>query len=197
MDTATSTRTRRIAGLLVAIVATLALAADRPSADRPALTVHGADAAQEAAIDWALHRFGAAGLEGMPPLDVFLHASRETCRGALGRYKAGRIDLCTKESSEPYARKFALHEMAHAWVEANIHADAMERFMEQRGLAAWNSTSEPWKERGSEQMAEIITWGLGEGEIAPLLPEIPDAATLTGLYASITGQAPLTPAAQI
>ena len=39
----------------------------------------------------------------------------------------------------------------------------------------------------TEQVAEIITWGLGEGEIAPLLPEITDPETLAGS----TGSSPL------
>ena len=48
----------------------------------------------------------------------------------------------------------------------------------------------------TEQVAEIITWGLGEGEIAPLLPEITDPETLARLYPLLTARDPITPAAR-
>ena len=177
------------------IVAAAILGSQRPApaAQRP-LTIHGATAAEERAIDWSIRRYREAGLDGMPDLDVYLHRSDEDCDGGIGLYHAGRIDLCTKESSEPYQRKFALHEMAHGWIEANVDAAVLDRFMDIRGVAAWNDRSFDWKQRGTEQAAEIVTWGLGEGEIAPLLPEVPDAPTLSRLYELLTGREPITPA---
>ena len=136
-----------------------------------------------------------AGLDGMPDLDVYPHRSHEDCNGGLGLYHAGRIDLCTEESSEPYQRKFALHEMAHGWIETNVDGAVLDSFMDIRGIAAWNDRSYDWKQRGTEQAAEIITWGLGEGEIAPLLPTPVDAETLASLYVLLTGRAPITFAA--
>ena len=138
------------------------------------LVIHGANAAEERAIDWSIRRYREAGLEGMPDLEVYVHRSNEGCRDGIGYYLAGRIDLCTKASSEPYQRKFALHEMAHGWIEANVDGAVLDRFMQVRGIATWNDRSFDWKERGTEQAAEIVTWGLGEGEIAPLLPEAVD-----------------------
>jgi hypothetical protein len=44
--------------------------------------------------------------------------------------------------------------------------------------------------------SEIITWGLGEGEVAPLLPEITDPETLARLYRLLTARDPITPAAR-
>ena len=58
------------------------------------------------------------------------------------------------------------------------------------------SVSFDWKDRGTEQAAEIVTWGLGEGEIAPLLPEATDRSTLARLYELLTGREPITPAAR-
>ena len=144
-------------------------------------------------MDWAIRRYREAGLENMPSLQVHLHRSDEACQGGLGLYHAGRIDLCTKDSSERYARKYALHEMAHAWTEANVDRLVLERFMRIRGIAAYNDRSYAWKERGIEQVAEVITWGLGEGGIAPLLPTPTPAAELAGLYEMLTGRAPITP----
>ena len=67
--------------------------------------------------------------------------------------------------------------------------------MDIRGIAAWNDRSFDWKQRGTEQAAEIVTWGLGEGEIAPLLPEVPIPRRSPSLYQLLTGREPITPAA--
>ena len=196
MDTATRTHSRRIALLLCLITAATILGGQRSAPAREPLVIHGANAAEERAIDWSVRRYRTAGLDGMPDLEVYLHGAHEDCNGGIGLYHAGRIDLCTKESSEPYQRKFALHEMVHAWTEANVDAAVLERFMDARGIDAWNDRiADDWKERGTEQAAEIITWGLGEGEIAPLLPEITEAPTLARLYELLTGRRPITPAA--
>jgi hypothetical protein len=197
MDTATHSRSRRIAPFLCLMIAAAILGSQRPAPGRQQpLTVHGATAAEERAIDWALRRYQTAGLDGMPALEIFLHGSNDGCGGGIGLHFAGRIDLCTRDSSEPYQRKFALHEMAHAWTEANVDPALLERFMQDRGIAGWNDRSDPWKERGTEQAAEIITWGLGEGAIAPLLPETPDPETLARLYRLLTARDPITPAAR-
>jgi hypothetical protein len=85
--------------------------------------------------------------------------------------------------------------MAHSWIATNVGGDVLAAFMQRQGVEGWNDRSFPWKERGTEQAAEVITWGLGEGQIAPLLPETLDPATLTSLYEMLTGRAPITPAA--
>ncbi len=124
-----------------------------------------------------------------------MHRSKDGCDGGLGLYFGGRIDLCTKASSEPYARKFALHEIAHAWIETNVDPSVLRSFMDVRGVEAWNKKSFPWKERGTEQAAEIVTWGLGDGEIAPQLTEPLESKAMAGLYELLTGHSPITPAA--
>jgi hypothetical protein len=195
MDTATHTRSHRIALFVCVVVSAAILGTQRPAPASESLVIHGASAAEERTIDWALRRYRTAGLDGMPALEVFLHGSNDGCNGGIGLHFVGRIDLCTRESSEPYQRKFALHEMAHAWTEANVDPALLERFMQDRGIAAWNDRSDPWKDRGTEQAAEIITWGLGEGAIAPLLPETTDPETLARLYRLLTVRDPITPAA--
>ena len=196
MDTATRTIRRRIATFLCLLVAASILGGQHPAPAREPLVIHGADTAQERAIDWSIRRYREAGLAGLPDLEVYLHRSQDACNGGIGLYHGGRIDLCTEDSSEPYQRKFALHEMAHAWTEANVDTAVLERFMDIRGIAAWNDRSLDWKERGTEQAAEILTWGLGEGQISPLLPEATDAPTLARLYELLTGREPITPAAR-
>ncbi len=195
MDTATRTLANRIALIVCLALAALAFGSRTPvTAARP-MVISGATGAEERTVDWAMRRFRVGGLEGLPPLEVVLHGSRTACDGYLGLFFAGRIDLCTEGLLEPYARKFALHEMAHAWIEANLPDEQLVRFLRIRGIATWNDQRLPWKERGAEQAAEIITWGLGEGEIAPLLPTPVNAETLASLYVLLTGRTPITPAA--
>jgi len=196
MDTATRTRSHRIALFLCLVVSAGILGSQRPAPAAEPLAIHGADAAEERAIDWSIRRYREAGLAGMPDLEIHLHRSHDPCNGGLGLYVAGRIDLCTAASSEPYQRKFALHEMAHGWIETNVDGQVLDRFMDIRGITAWNDRSYDWKQRGTEQAAEIVTWGLGEGEISPLLPEAVDGPTLARLYELITGREPITPAAR-
>jgi hypothetical protein len=192
----------RAAALALAAAATVAAlgAAARP-ADRPTApaapaapvvtTVTGGNAEARAAVDWALERYEAAELQALPPVEIKLHPSDAGCRGELGYYRAGRIDLCTAASSEPYAQKFALHELAHAWTAAHVGADLQGRFLELRDLDRWNTAGDAWKERGIEQAAEIIAWGLGEGEILPLLPEPATTAELVAAFELLTGEAPI------
>ena len=196
METATHTRSHRIRVLLCLVLVAGILGSQRSTPAQEPLEIHGANAAEERAIDWSIRRYREAGLEGMPDLQVYLHRSHEDCNGGIGYYLAGRIDLCTKASSEPYQRKFALHEMAHGWIETNVDGAILDRFMQVRGIATWNDRSFDWKQRGTEQAAEIVTWGLGEGEIAPLLPQALDAPALARLYELLTGREPITSAAR-
>jgi hypothetical protein len=171
-----------------------ALAGERPEPITRPLVILGADAEHARQISWAFERFRAAGLDGLPPIEVHLHPSRDDCKGRLGSYRAGRIELCTMDSSDPYAKKFALHEMAHAWTEANVDHAMEARFMRLREVDAWNGADLAWKERGIEQAAEIVAWGLGEGNIQPLLPEPAETQELIDAYVLLTGNMPITPA---
>jgi hypothetical protein len=190
-----ATRTGKIAAFILVLASTATLGTpNQPGPVREPVRIFGADPAQERTVDWAVQRFGAAGLPDLPTLDIYLHTSHAGCRGNLGYYRQGRVDLCTKESSEAYARKFALHEMAHAWVEVHVDAELRSRFFELRGISDWNDLDQPWKERGTEQAAEVIAWGLGEGEVSPLLSEPPATADLVAAYVLLTGHQPITPA---
>ena len=179
------------AALSLAVCLTLLAPGTPPTAAGTPIVIHGGDTAQVKTVEWALRRYRAAGLQGMPTLDIYLHTPREACKGYLATFQEGRIDLCTGDSSEPYARNIALHEFAHAWAKANVDDGLRERFLQLRNLAVWNDFSLPWKERGTEQTAEIIAWGLGEGEVTPLLPLPIDPENLIEAFALLTGRAPL------
>lgn len=190
---ATRTFASRILLLTCVLLSGHALGGERPQPVGRPLVILGADTEHARQISWAFERFQAAGLDDLPPLEVHLHPSRDDCKGRLGSYRTGRIELCTMDSSDPFARKFALHEMAHAWTEANVDQATEARFMRLRGVGAWNDPARAWKERGIEQAAEIIAWGIGEGEIQPLLPEPAETQELIDAYVLLTGNAPIVP----
>lgn len=195
MDPATRTLPSRIALLLCLAVSVAILGRQRPAPTLEQPAIHGANAVEERTVDWAVRRFREAGLRGMPQLDVYAHPSGEGCHGNFGLYYRGRIDLCTRYTTEAEARRFALHEMAHAWIESSGAAALLQRFMQRREIEVWDDRGLDWQERGSEQAAEIIAWGLGDGAIAPWIPEPTDAPTLVRLYELLTGREPITPAA--
>ena len=114
----------------------------------------------------------------MPDLEVYLHRSREECNGGLGLYHAGRIDLCTEESSEPYQRKFALHEMAHGWIEANVDGAVLDRFMDIRGIAAWNDQTLRLEAAGHRAGRRDHHLGTRRGRDRSPAPETGDPETL-------------------
>jgi len=189
---ATSRPTSRVA-VLVALSASFAFLGptSTTSSFASGTTIYGGHAEQRAGVEWAIERFRSAALWPLPPLLVFLHGSTAPCHGKIGFWRVGRIDLCTGRSSEPYARKFALHEIAHAWTVAYVDDEIRARFLALRTIGVWNDESVPWKERGFEQAAEVIAWGLGEGSITPLLPSHDRNVELVAAFVLLTGQRPL------
>ena len=193
MDT-TRPSSSRIITLALTVAACVAFGPSaRPEVEEARVVVVGATAAQEDTVAWAIDRFEVAGLEGLPSLEIRFFPTRDGCEGDIGRYKDGLVRLCVTGAGDAYVKKFLLHEMAHAWTQENIDPVMQERFLEQRGLAVWNGVSAVWKERGIEQSAEVIAWGAGEGEVAPLLPLPIDAQGLLEAYELLTGLAPINP----
>ena len=58
-----------------------------------------------------------------------------------------------------------VHELAHAWIETTFEAKDRQAFMQLRRLDTWTG-GDQWKERGAEQAAEILTWGLMDRDIS-------------------------------
>ena len=177
------------------ITGLLALAAfigplGQSSPARSQIVVNGADRRQEAMVDWAIRRFRAAGLE-VPPLEIDFGSAETGARCTLGGgfYEGGVLDLCTGVSVNAYARRVTLHELSHAWADRAL-GNAQERGFEQlRGLSNWNDWDRPWDERGGEQVAEIISWGIGEGVFLPTIPDnSPDQLAVS--YEYLTGMEP-------
>lgn len=101
---------------------------------------------------WAVDRFRQTGLQ-LPDLEI---AFPVQCAGKGARYHVGKnlIEFCRVNKNR------ALHEFAHAWADTSGMVDR-EAFLEMRGLSVWRGGPDvPAAEQGTEQLAQIIAWGL-------------------------------------
>lgn len=109
------------------------------------------------AVAWGRSRFFAAGL--IPPQVGFVfHDDTMECRLRRGLYhhSTRTVEICNLNPET------LVHELAHAWVDANLTDVAKADFMRHRGLRVWNDHSVPWAERGTEHAATIVAWGIEE-----------------------------------
>ena len=117
----------------------------------------GGDEARVAAAKSVVERFAEAGLE-LPTVSVEFHETTEPCNGYDGfvRYEAPApvITIC---SDRPYVLP---HELAHAWIDENLTAEAKADYVEHWGLASWNDKSDEWNDRGTEHAAFAIQQNL-------------------------------------
>jgi hypothetical protein len=186
---------RAIGWLGASVLALLALAGGWSLAARraavveigPGVVVVSDDPAQQELARWAVARFERAGLDP-PTVQIRFHADTAGCSGHMGYARDGRVDVCTVLVNE-MARRNLLHEMGHIWLDGNVGPSLRERFLELRGLRAWNASSDPWRMRGYEQGAEVLAWGLGERIITPSIPDI-DFEQLCGAFEFLTGVSP-------
>jgi hypothetical protein len=141
-------------------------------------------------LDWAIKRYRAAGLQ-VPAVDVYFHDDDGECGGYLGFTKNGRVDLCIRLAMEGQPQRIVLHELAHAWAEVELDDDTRNAFIELRTLGGWNVTADDHKDRGTEQAAEIIAWGLGEAAPQPLISGDTTPSALADGFRLLTGAEPL------
>jgi hypothetical protein len=194
MDTARSTwrLSRRLLPPAFAIIFLLPLGAARADAATsvaPGILVHDANPSELELVGWAIGRYQMAGLS-LPSMQVYLHDSAEGCGSAtrLGFYRDGRLDLCIGILVNAMTRHTVLHEMAHAFTELHDTPEIIAAFLEARDLPTWDSWDYPWLERGWEQAAEIVAWGVGERIITPQASGATPEA-LPHLYRLLTGTA--------
>lgn len=157
----------RYAGLLVALLIISPM--DHPSQATESQTVEIIEpeitethpplsAEQREFVAWGEARFAEAGLS-LPEVDYVFHDDLEECGWHGGSYRPSTltVTICNRDP------KTLIHELAHAWETTSLTDETRTRFMELRGLSEWTGRSVPWSERGAEQVAEVITWGVEEG----------------------------------
>ena len=116
---------------------------------------------QQLLVAEAVELFEDAGLE-LPPTDIYFHADAAPCNGAAGlHYSAAmldalvhRIDMCHR------LPMFVVHELAHAWAALAMDDDDRDRAMQRWGLTAWNDHDHEWSDRGTERVAQTVTYTL-------------------------------------
>jgi hypothetical protein len=152
---------------------------------RPGIVVRGGSPDQVAMVRWAVGRYELAGLR-LPPLVIWFHADARPCGGLMGLYGGGHVEMCTGPGVNAIPRMTMLHELGHAWSERAVTGPRQARFLRLRGAATWDSPIVPWGERGWEQAAEIMAWGLGDRLVKPRIP-YHDPEDLQAAYELVTG----------
>ncbi len=125
-----------------------------------------------AAYAWAQDLFTSAGFtEPAAVVEFFIDA--DPCGGARGRAwldasATPTIAVCATHANpsvqQAWRERTLLHELAHAWIDANVGDASLEAFTELRGLETWSSRDVNWEERATEHAAEIFMWGIQDGE---------------------------------
>lgn len=143
-------------------------------------------------VSWAKGRYQTAGLD-LPDMTVNFRRGRGNCADMVGLWTKSslghRIEICIGGARR---RKLVLiHEMAHAWVSAHLAEEDRDIFLDRRDLDAWTGDDTEWADRGIEQAAMVVAWGLDETcEQQNQLPN-DDATSLTADYVWLTGRSPV------
>lgn len=106
-------------------------------------------------VVWGESRFAQVG-PALPEVEYVFHADTRPCNWHRGLYHpdTGVLEICTMN------REVLVHELAHAWADANLTAADQAALVARRGLPTWDSHEFAWELRGTEHVAEIIAWGL-------------------------------------
>ena len=161
--------------------------------------------AQHELVRWALERFQTARLVS-PRVATIAFPPTKLCSGsqdgafALVHPTAARVDICLGEDNvcsdstcatvNPYAQRSLLHELGHVWEHQNVDDDTRRTFLDNRGLLAWADSEAPWNERGNEQAAEAIAWGLMDHPITTMIPTALPEELSAGFHL-LTGTEPI------
>lgn len=158
------------------------------TSDRGAVTVYGATPADLVRLGDAAKAYAAAGLE-LPGVEIWFDTDVENCEDHRGKFSAGaelrRIRICDSTVDSVLA-----HELAHAWVQANVDEEQRMAFLTERGLDTWGDRDVPWNERGVEWAAVIIQQGVS-GLPLPPAPSDDLRSRLTAFELLTGGPAPI------
>lgn len=131
------------------------------------LTVHNATPEVLGRLREAVMAFAEADLE-LPAVDIWFHTDPEPCGEHYGLFRATseswQIQICSSDVEFVYE-----HELAHAWVTANVTDAQRFAFMDLRGLENWADGDVPWNQRGTEWAAVVIQQGVSGLPLPPVL----------------------------
>lgn len=145
---------------------------------------------QAAAVARMIGLYERAGLE-MPPLVIRGSDDGADCGHHEGVHRSrgdwSEVVLCT-DGGTGWERRTVAHELAHAWVAHHVTDEQRDEFRELRGWTHWRDyEAAEWRDNGTEQAAEIISWGVYDAR-TPLLVDVHSCAGLHAAYTSLTGR---------
>lgn len=145
---------------------------------------------QQADVTRVISHYEAAGLE-LPPLTIRGSRRPGDCGDHFGvhRHDGGRSEIVLCSDPEPgWDRRVVGHELAHAWVEHNVTDDQRDEFQELRAWTHWRDYDvADWRDNGTEQAAEIISWAVHDTP-TPLLIDVASCAELEQAFTALTDQ---------
>ena len=167
------------------------------------------------ALRWGFGRFELAGLVVPPIGSATFTVQSEMCEEIRGRYRPTdrgiELELCMDDRTAcwedpdadpdtcaghcpehvPGVLAIVLHEIAHAWLDANVDTIDVDRFLAHVDLDTWRDRDLPWDENGLEHAADTIAWGLMDRDIEMLRIGQPTPEELTEGFRILTGTDPL------
>ncbi len=151
---------------------------------------------EEALVVESLALLDAGGLRLLAAPVVSFHTELDECLGNLAYWRVedgiDRVWVCWTHEDPGVQRivqtQALVHELAHAWVHANTSEADRQAFMEVAGSASWNGASDAWNDRGVEQAADLITWGVLDPGVLFVDFEGSSCTRWADAYEALTGQ---------
>ena len=156
----------------------------------------------ESLITWSFDQFRAHGLGTPRVRRVTFHGNQvNKCEGVVGLVLDDAVTLCFEPDAacldractawDPWAKRTALHELAHAWMADHLTAEVIDQFLGVTGMPTWSSPTRAWGERGFELAAETIAWAMMDQSVQ-VNPKLgPRGCTeLARYYEILTGSPP-------
>lgn len=150
-------------------------------------------------VEWAQSRFSLVGLD-LPDVEITFHDDTQYCGGLAGIYRGNhhhrRIRICVPDwgtfGSALHRQRTLVHELAHAWEQANLDDHGRMQLLRILGAEDWYAPEAAWEQRGAERFAETIVWGLYDQLRRPTLIDV-SCQDLHGDFRAITGKRALGP----
>jgi hypothetical protein len=155
-------------------------------------TIYAETVDQVARVARALGRFESLGLE-LPAIELWHFADFSGCADPddPSRQRSGYM----QHGADSYTivvcgPEFALvHELAHVWDHSHLTNAERARFLAERGLDDWKGVE--WSRCGGEHLADVLAWGLQDGNARPSRTKPNDDDSLHDAFVLATGAEPL------
>ncbi len=147
---------------------------------------------QVARVARALGRFEQLGLE-LPAVEVWYFADYAGCADPRNpsRQRPGYLEIgADKYTIFMCGVEFTLlHELAHVWDHSQLTDGERDLFMAKRDLDNWGGVE--WSRCGGEHLADVLAWGIQNGNVRPSRTMPNDDASLHEAFVLATGAQPL------